>query len=41
MKDHTTISHTMKKINELLKSDENFKVKIDELNNKISAGDSL
>ncbi len=41
MKDHTTISHTMKKINELLKSDENFKVKIDELNNKISAGDPL
>ena len=38
MKDHTTISHTMKKINELIKSDENFKVKIDELNNKISAG---
>ena len=40
MKDHTTISHTMKKINELLKSDENFKLKIDELNNKISAGQS-
>lgn len=38
MKDHTTISHTMKKINELLKSDENFKVKIDELNNKITVG---
>ncbi|PHR54779.1 MAG: chromosomal replication initiator protein DnaA [Arcobacter sp.] len=38
MKDHTTISHTMKKINELLKTDENFKLKIDELNNKISAG---
>ena len=38
MKDHTTISHTMKKIGELLKSDENFKLKIDELNNKISAG---
>ncbi len=41
MKDHTTISHTMKKINELLKSDENFKVKIDELNNKISAGEAV
>lgn len=38
MKDHTTISHTMKKISELLKTDENFKLKIDELNNKISAG---
>jgi len=41
MKDHTTISHTMKKINELLKTDENFKVKIDELNNKITAGETL
>lgn len=40
MKDHTTISHTMKKINELLKTDENFKLKIDELNNKISAGEN-
>lgn len=40
MKDHTTISHTMKKISELLKTDENFKVKIDELNNKILAGES-
>ena len=38
MKDHTTISHTMKKIGELLKTDENFKLKIDELNNKISSG---
>ncbi len=41
MKDHTTISHTMKKINELLKSDENFKVKIEELSNKISAGEDI
>jgi len=41
MKDHTTISHTMKKINELLKTDENFKVKIDELTNKISAGEGV
>ena len=40
MKDHTTISHTMKKISELLKTDENFKVKIEELNNKILAGES-
>lgn len=36
MKDHTAVSHTMKKINELLKNDEDFKVKIDELSNKIS-----
>ncbi len=35
MKDHTAVSHTMKKINELLKNDEDFKVKIEELNNKI------
>ncbi len=41
MKDHTTISHTMKKINELLKTDENFKVKIEELTNKISAGEDV
>ena len=36
MKDHSTVSHTMKKINTLLKDDENFKIKIDELNNKIT-----
>ncbi|MDP1784733.1 MAG: chromosomal replication initiator protein DnaA [Sulfuricurvum sp.] len=36
MKDHTAVSHTMKKINELMKNDEDFKVKIDELANKIS-----
>ncbi len=37
MKDHTAISHTMKKIHELLKNDEDFKVKIEELSNKITA----
>lgn len=37
MKDHTAVSHTMKKINELIKNDEDFKVKIDELSNKISS----
>jgi len=37
MKDHTAISHTMRKINQLLKEDQDFKVKIDELNNKMSA----
>ncbi|HEX5622886.1 MAG TPA: chromosomal replication initiator protein DnaA [Sulfuricurvum sp.] len=36
MKDHTAVSHTMKKINELMKNDEDFKIKIDELANKIS-----
>ena len=36
MKDHTAISHTMKKIHELIESDEDFKLKIDELYNKIT-----
>ena len=36
MKDHTAISHTMKKINELIESDEEFKLKIEELHNKIT-----
>ena len=35
MKDHTAISHTIKKINNLIKDDEDFKMKIDELTNKI------
>ena len=37
MKDHTAISHTIKKINDLIKEDEDFKVKIEELTNKITA----
>jgi len=37
MKDHTAVSHTMKKIQELIKNDEDFRVKIDELTNKITA----
>jgi len=41
MKDHTAISHTMRKINQLLKEDEDFRVKIDELNNKMSAQKSI
>lgn len=36
MKDHTAVSHTMRKINELLKSDEDFRIKIEELSNKIT-----
>lgn len=36
MKDHTAVSHTMKKIQELLKNDEDFKIKIEELSNKVS-----
>ncbi|MBN2781716.1 MAG: chromosomal replication initiator protein DnaA [Campylobacterales bacterium] len=37
MKDHTAISHTLKKINELMENDEDFKVKIEELTNKITS----
>ncbi len=37
MKDHTAISHTIKKINSLIKNDEDFKVKIDELTNKLTS----
>lgn len=36
MKDHTAISHTLRKIAELIDNDEDFKVKIDELINKIT-----
>lgn len=36
MKDHTAVSHTMKKIQELMKNDEDFRIKIDELSNKIA-----
>lgn len=35
MKDHTAVSHNMKKINELISNDENFKLKVEELKNKI------
>ena len=35
MKDHTAVSHNMKKINEIIESDENFKVRVNELKNKI------
>ena len=37
MKDHTAISHTIKKINQLIDEDEDFKVKINELLNKITS----
>lgn len=37
MKDHTSVSHTMKAIQKLLKEDAEFKLKIDELSNKITA----
>ncbi|MCF6243618.1 MAG: chromosomal replication initiator protein DnaA [Sulfurovum sp.] len=37
MKDHTAISHAMKKIHEIIDNDENFKVLLEELSNKISS----
>jgi len=36
MKDHTAISHAMKKINEIIDNDENFKVLLEELSNKVN-----
>jgi chromosomal replication initiator protein len=35
MKDHSSISHSIKKANELIESDENFKVIIENLKNKV------
>ena len=35
MKDHTAVSHNMRKINELILSEENFKLRVEELKNKI------
>ncbi len=35
MKDHTAISHAMKKIKDIIDSDENFKVLLEEFSNKI------
>ncbi|MBU1667225.1 chromosomal replication initiator protein DnaA [bacterium] len=40
MKDHTAVSHTMKKINETLENDENFKVLMEEFSNKVNANSS-
>ena len=36
MKDHTAVSHAMKKINEIIDEDENFKIVLEELTSKIS-----
>ncbi len=43
LKDHTAVSHAMRKINELLQTDEDFKVKVEELKSKITSakGESL
>ncbi len=39
-KDHTAVSHAMKKINQLLANDENFKIKVEDLKNKITSSKS-
>ncbi len=36
MKDHTAISHAMKKIHEIIDNDENYKIVLEELSNKIN-----
>jgi chromosomal replication initiator protein len=40
MKDHTAISHAMKKIHEIIETDEDFKVLLDEFSNKIGTQQS-
>ena len=35
MKDHTAVSHSIKKINELIEKNENFRLRVDEIKNKI------
>ena len=37
MKNHSAISHSMKKINEIINTDENFRVLLEELSNKIGS----
>ncbi len=39
MKDHTAVSHNMKKINELIETNETFKLKVDELKNRVLTKD--
>ncbi|BAF69119.1 chromosomal replication initiator protein DnaA [Nitratiruptor sp. SB155-2] len=40
MKDHTSVSHAMKKVKEMIEKDANFKLKIDELAHKIRSTNS-
>ncbi len=40
MKDHTAVSHAMKKINEMVENDENFKVLLEDFSNKITSQNS-
>jgi len=37
MKDHTAVSHSMKKINEMIEKDENLKVLLEEFSNKVTS----
>lgn len=39
MKDHTAVSHNIKKINELIISNESFKLRVESLKNKILTKD--
>ncbi len=39
MKDHTAVSHNMKKINELIEKNETFKLRVEDLKNKILTKD--
>ena len=39
MKDHTAVSHNMKKINELIETNETFRLKVDELKNRVLTKD--
>ncbi len=41
MKDHTAISHMLKKINSLIENDEDFKTKIEELTNRLTASSQI
>jgi chromosomal replication initiator protein len=40
MKDHTAVSHAMKKISEIIENDENFKVQLEEFSNKVNSNTS-
>ncbi len=37
MKDHTAVSHNMKKINQMIDENENFRLKVEELKNSVTA----
>jgi chromosomal replication initiator protein len=41
MKDHTAVSHSIKKINEIIKNDADFEIKLEELKNKITAKEEV